>query len=135
MASILDQDFGSESEEGDFNPEPVADSDDERKAAPQRVSHKSRSTNGVSGKSRADDGEEESGSERLANGSRRKTSTGQDQDDDEDDLKEDEEKDEGTGARRGQDDDDEEDDEDEDDEDDEDAISVLLSQLPWYYPS
>ena len=128
MASILDQDFGSESDEGDFNPEPVAESDDDGKAPPREASHKNRSMNGVNGKNRVDDEDEEDDdrSERLTNGSRRNTDAGRDQDEEDDDDSKDGGKDEKRGPRRTQDDDDEEDEEDDEDEDDEDAISVTL---------
>lgn len=108
MASILDQDFGSESEEGEFNPEPGVDSDDHNESDPEQTAPH---TNGDRPQSNGKKGRHDDSKGSRAESSKENNGV---KDDDEED---------GDAVRNDPDDDD--DDEDEEDEDDEDAISVF----------
>ena len=131
MASILDQDFGSESEEGDFNPEPGKESDNGSGSEQGYPVHQKANGNdkqrkrGVGrGHTIEEDDDEPSGRRRNHGDDASRAS------DKEDDVKGEEEKKDGIAASNGAHDDDDDDgdedeeDEDEDDEDEEDAISV-----------
>ena len=107
MASILDQDFGSESEEGDFNPEPGVDSDEHNESDPEQTAPH---TNGDRPQSNGKIGRHDDSKGSRAESSKENNG-----------IKDDEE--DGDATRN--DPDDEDDDEDEGDEDDEDAISVI----------
>ncbi|KAG8533109.1 transcription elongation factor spt5 [Bacidia gigantensis] len=105
MASILDHDFGSESDEGDFNPDTGGGSDNES------VSGMKQRTNGAgTNKPRGRGGKDEDG-QHSSKTKRRSNETGDD--------------DEGDAASNvdGSEDDEDQENEDEDDEDEEDAIS------------
>ncbi|KAL9099446.1 MAG: hypothetical protein Q9163_005058 [Psora crenata] len=130
MASILNQDFGSESEEGDFNPEPGADSDNDIESGSENDQNANGRANGTvrvrqdgegdgAGElsvSRPDKQNKGLESPRPTTEQHRDRPKGKDNDeggiDDVDGAAEDDNED-----------DDEEDEEDDEDEDDEDAIS------------
>ncbi|KAL9129599.1 MAG: hypothetical protein Q9217_001987 [Psora testacea] len=132
MASILDQDFGSESEEGDFNPEPGADSDNENESDPEDQQKTNINLNGINQRHRntagSEGGEikETSGPKSTKQRKSRGTSRSKAKEDEEDIKDEDEDKG-GIGRINGtgeeEDDEDEEEEEEGEDDDDEDAIS------------
>ena len=120
MASILDQDFGSESEEGNFNPEPGADSDNEIESGPENQQSTSKNVNGTDER-RQSAVDHKNGDAQGASGTKLH----------EGDIKDESEDRDGVGVvnRTGDDEDDEEDDEDDEDEDEEDAISVWAPMI------
>ena len=133
MASILDQDFGSESE-GDFNPDPGADSDNDNESASEKQQNPSKVVNGTDrghrdliGSEDDNEAEEASGSKRNRQrksrensrpGVKRGEGSVKDEDEERKRIADDD-------VVRGE-EDDEEDEEDDEDEDDEDAISVRV---------
>ena len=133
MASILDQDLGSESEEGDFNPDPGADSDNEDASGSEQGHHtKKKTNNGHSSegiKSRkprsAEDEDDSLGADEIGRRQQTKDSRRIFKRDKDDFKNEDNDQDDLVGNNGVYDDENEdEDEEDEEDDDDEDAISV-----------
>ena len=136
MASILDQDFGSESEEGDFNPEPGADSDNEDASGSEQGHHTKKRTKTrdrsdqrrIRKRRPVEDNDEvheigqRNQAEHLRPASKQEEDDIKDEEDDQYDLAD-------NDGVHGELNEDEEDDEEDDDE--EDAISVRFSGCIW----
>ena len=104
--SLLEEDFGSESEDDNFNPAPLGNSDSDPAGDSEDETNVATKPNGVQQRRRSSGGEVDG----EANKNTKENGLAVD------------------GA--GEEEDDEEEDDDEDDEDDEDAISVRLATLP-----
>ena len=128
MANLLDTDFGSESEDDNFNPAPAMGSDDEGLGDSDIEENVNHTTNRANS-SRQSEAQDLDNGDAARNGDtditgQRGTSGVEDLNGDE----EDDEEDGADGHKRNGDgmDDEEEDEEDEEDEDDEDAVTVSL---------
>ncbi|KAI9703406.1 MAG: transcription elongation factor spt5 [Bogoriella megaspora] len=119
MASFANQDYGSESEDEDFNPAPGVDSDDEAGAIPDEEQPRKASTEAASRKVQEEEYDDEEDDDDTIQKSRKSSGARHDANGDVEDGAD---GDNGEQDNEGGDHDDEEDDEDEDDEDDEDDV-------------
>ncbi|KAI9690513.1 MAG: transcription elongation factor spt5 [Bathelium mastoideum] len=120
MASLANQDFGSESEDDDFNPAPAIDSDDEADVKPstERKSRKSSSEPASRAVREEDYDDEEDEKPSVTNGTEDKADINGDRDEEADGEADADGDEDDAGGEDVDDEDDEDDDNDDDDEED-----------------